>query len=284
MSSLDRADFEEYFEFLSNPQPRNFWCGPKGKSFEWKPFVGPLSPSAQKTAIAIIDSMLNYLVQAAYLDFNPVSLMRRKGKRFESIQKTERMLTPQEWDALLEALQRMPENLDKARLRFLVAVLYLLGLRIEEVATHTFGDFREVHGDWWFFVTGKGSKSAKVPVNDDLVGEMRRFRRLMRLNELPEPDERYPLIPSWRHAGSLSTRHMNNLIKDLALETGLSKLEKLSPHWLRHHSATMQDQAGIRFTHIKANHRHENEQTTRRYVHSLDHERHEEMQKLRFEL
>lgn len=283
-SSLDRQDFEAYFEFLKNPQPRDFWCGPKGKYFEWKPFVGPLSHSAQKTAIAIIDSLVSYLVQAAYLDFNPISLMRRKFNRFSAPIKTERSLNDDEWEAFLQALHQMPESLDKARLRFLVAILFLLGLRIQEVASHTFGHFREIQGDWWFFVTGKGDKSAKIPVNHDLLEELKCFRRQLRLSELPEPDERYPLIPSWRSQNALSTRQMSALIKKLALQTGLSKLESLSPHWLRHHSATMQDKAGVRFTHIKANHRHENDQTTRRYVHSLDKERHADMQKLTFDL
>ena len=276
-SSLDRQDFDDYFAFLQNPQPREFWCGPRGQ----KPFVGPLGPSAQKTAIAIIDSLLNYLVQAAYLNFNPISLMRRKLSRFAPVIQTERMLDDSEWEAFLQALHDLPENLDKARLRFLVSILFLLGLRIEEVATHTFGHFRQIHGDWWFFVTGKGDKSAKIPVNDDLLEELMCFRRHLRLKQLPDPDERYALIPSWRSPGSLSSRQMSVLIKNLALKTGIEKLKKLSPHWLRHHSASMQDRVGIRFTHIKANHRHENDQTTRRYVHSLDRERHGDMQKLR---
>lgn len=279
-SSLDRQDFEDYFKFLENPQPRDFWCGPKSKDKTWKPFVGPLSASAQKTAIAIIDSLLSYLVQAAYLDFNPISLMRRKLKRFAPVIQTERILEDSDWEAFLQALHNLPEKPDKARLRFLISILFLLGLRIEEVAHHTFGDFRQVHGDWWFFVTGKGDKAAKIPVNNYLLEELKHFRRQLRLSELPEPDERYPLIPSWRSPNSLSTRQMSVLIKNLAIQTGIKKLEKLSPHWLRHHSASMQDRVGIRFTHIKANHRHENDQTTRRYVHSLDKERHEDMQKL----
>ena len=284
LSSLNRQDFEDYTNFLKNPQPKSLWCGPKGKHFEWKPFVGPLSDSAINTAMAILDSLLSYLVQASYLDFNPLSLMRRRKRQFSELMPTERMLTPEEWDALLTALLDRPENLDKARLRFLIATLFLLGLRVQEVATHTFGDFKQIHGNWWFYVTGKGSKSAKIPVNEDLLFELKRFRRFLRLSELPLPDERYPLVPSWRSPKSLSARQMSTLIKELAFDTGLSKLEKLSPHWIRHHSATMQDQAGVRFKHIKANHRHENDQTTRRYVHSLDQERHEDMQKLRFSL
>ncbi len=60
----------------------------------------------------------------------------------------------------------------------------------------------------------------------------------------------------------------------------VAKLKRFSPPWLRHLSATMQDRVGIKFKHIKANHRHENEETTRRYVHSFDSERHSDMEKL----
>ena len=61
----------------------------------------------------------------------------------------------------------------------------------------------------------------------------------------------------------------------------MQKLKKFSAHWLRNLSASMQDRAGIEFKHIRANHRHENDETTRKYVHSIDRERHDDMQKLK---
>ena len=42
----------------------------------------------------------------------------------------------------------------------------------------------------------------------------------------------------------------------------------------------MQDRAGIKFGHIRANLRHENDETTRIYVHAEDIERFEAIQKL----
>ena len=42
----------------------------------------------------------------------------------------------------------------------------------------------------------------------------------------------------------------------------------------------MQDRVGISFKEIRANLRHENDETTRRYVHAWDEERAQEMQKL----
>jgi chemotaxis response regulator CheB len=58
------------------------------------------------------------------------------------------------------------------------------------------------------------------------------------------------------------------------------KLESLSPHWLRHLSASHQDLVGISGIMIQANHRHESYSTTQIYLHVPDVLRAEEMQKL----
>ncbi len=42
----------------------------------------------------------------------------------------------------------------------------------------------------------------------------------------------------------------------------------------------MQDSAGIKFTDLKENHRHESGETTHRYIHAIDDDRHHDMQKL----
>ena len=63
-----------------------------------------------------------------------------------------------------------------------------------------------------------------------------------------------------------------------------SKLESLSPHWLRHLSASHQDQVGISGTIIQANHRHGSFSTTRIYLHAEDKIRANEMEKLKMQL
>lgn len=306
LSSLNRQDFDDYLEFIKDPSPRDFWCGPKGSrnrkryDLSWRPFVGPLSASAQMLALTILDSMMQYLVAASYLDFNPLSLMRRKKSQLYrtnslNLKLHERMLDDEEWGLLLTTLKNLPELTarekdEKARLRFLVAILFLLGLRINELETHNWNAFKLINNDWWFFVTGKGDKPGKIPVNSDLIFEITSFRRHLRLADFPTPHEETPIIPSWHGNKSLSSRQMSNLLKKLAARTALNpdiaperkiKLHAFSPHWIRHLSASMQDRVGISFGHIKANHRHESDETTRRYVHAFDKERHEDMKKLK---
>jgi len=306
LSALSVEDFKDYFDFLSDPQPRTDWCcGYKGRrarrgEADWKPFAGPLSDSSKATAIAVVNSLITYLVDANYLNHNPIKIIRKKIKsnadyherKFE-IQ--ERILEPDEWRAILESLEAMPENSskeidEKVRLRFIIYSLYFLGLRISELVSSSWRSFREHEGKWWFYVVGKGNKLGKIPVHETLMQVVCQYRKQIRLPTYPEIDEDIPILVSWRTGEPLSARYINVLLKKLALQAAqmfsdkpekMAKLKKFSAHWLRHLSASMQDRAGIQFTHIRQNLRHSNDETTRLYVHALDKERHIDMNKLK---
>lgn len=304
LSGLNREDFEAYLAFLDNPQPHAIWCardqggGRKRGDAGWRPFVGPLSASAKRTAISCIDSLMKYLVDARYLNFNPLSLMRKRYNKntFKSAPLTlhERMLELDEWHALLDTLENMPEKEmnekhEKERLRFLINILYFLGLRINELATHTWNSFRKLDNRWWFIVMGKGDKPGMVPVCDGLLRAMIQYRAFLKKSPYPDVNETDPIIASLVMNDAIQPRQINKILKKLALETSkkfitepdkVKKLKKFSAHWLRHLSASMQDRLGIKFSHIRANHRHESDETTRRYVHAIDNDRHEDMQKL----
>lgn len=291
---LNRDDVEAYVNFLQNPEPHERWCGPKGgrkvlENKNWYPFAGPLGSSAIKTSLAILNSLMSYLVAARYAEFNPFMLMRRKTRfqdkfALQSLAIQERILGPREWHAVIQALNSYPDDAKKERLTFLVTILFLLGLRIDELARATWAQFRQVNQKWWFFVQGKGDRLGKIPVNAELLHAIITYRHAQGKSPLPSESDMSPLI-------GLGARQMSNLIKDLAKQAAQffldephiqQKLLRFSPHWLRHLSASAQDLAGISFTHIKQNLRHQNEQTTRQYVHAYDDERHKDMEKLKF--
>lgn len=305
LSSLHRDDVEAYLHFLDDPQPRDKWCGSKtGRGCRrgdpnWRPFTGPLSYSAKMTAISAIDSLLNYLVDARYLTFNPMGLIRKKrfavkNKIANELALHERILTLEEWHAMLDTLDDYPETTrseknEKERLKFIVAILYLLGLRVNELVTHCWNAFRKVEDRWWFYVVGKGDKLARIPVNDELLRSIIKYRSFLDKSPYPASDESTNLICSFTTNAAITTRQINKILKRWAVISASkfinepdksNKLKKFSAHWLRHLSATMQDKAGISFKHIRANHRHENDETTRRYVHAIDGDRHNEMQRL----
>lgn len=303
LSSLDRDDFATYCQFLDDPEPKEIWCGKvRGNrsvrgSDDWRPFTGPLSHTAKMMAISILDSLFNYLVTASYLTFNPLSLMRRRTKKNSlgnAFKIEERILTIEEWHAMIDVMESWPESTlnekkEKERLIFIIYMLYFLGLRVSELTSHHWNAVRKIDDQWWFYVRGKGDKIGRVPINDNLLRAIVKYRASLAKPPYPTPSEIAPLIISFTTGDAISPRHINKILKKLALETSkkfsaqpekMHKLKKFSAHWLRHLSASMQDRVGISFKHIRANHRHENDETTRRYVHAIDNERHEEMQKL----
>ena len=118
LSDLTRDDFEKYSEFLRNPQPTSLWCGKKTKKKEkWKPFVKGLSQSARATAMTIINSLMQYLVDAEYLQRNPLKLLRKKiikfPEQYQRINTLKRKFEPDEIAAFLQIIEWLPENTDK---------------------------------------------------------------------------------------------------------------------------------------------------------------------------
>jgi site-specific recombinase XerD len=302
LSELKREDVLAYGEFLKNPMPKEKWCGPrrqKSPSGHWYPFSGSLSESAIRTSMASLNSLMRYLVDACYLEFNPFILVKSKNrftaKVEEAILVQERILQDDEWHELLKTLEEEPEANDlekfkKHRLRFLVSILFFLGLRIDELARAIWSDCRKIDGLWWFFVRGKGNRLGKIPINSQLLETIIFYRHVTGKTPVPAPEDTSPLIFGVNKDQALSVRQMSNLLKELSLKaaekfpknsSSFQRLMRFSPHWLRHLSASHQDRAGISFTHIKSNLRHQNEQTTRIYVHAHDTDRHMDMEKLK---
>jgi integrase len=302
LNDLMRNDFAEYIEFLANPEPRYIWCGPKSRNKEqWKPFVKGLSPSARQTAISIIHSLMEYLVQAGYLKNNPLLLIRKKVKfhseQTRKMKSLERNLERDEIDAILQTIEALPENTsreqyDKHRTRFLIYLLTLTGLRINELTTHTWNSFRMINGYWWLFIKGKGDKPRSIPVSDELLQIIKEYRKF--LNKLPYPlhDEVMPILCVNSGERAIGARCAHKIIKFIAEKTALrfstqldkaERIRKISPHSFRHIFATLQDMQNIPITQIRDNLGHTDSKTTDIYLHSADLERHALINKIKIQ-
>ncbi len=306
LSSLTREDFSHYAEFLSNPQPAELWCGPKrgrkGARFSpgWKPFVGPLSPLARKTALVIINSLFNYLVQAGYITGNPLALMRQRHKTPEHVRGhkynvMQRALDHEQWEALMHTLRQLPQSTTQEqahfhRMRYVVALLHFLALRVGELASHHMRDFVLIRGHWKFLVVGKGGKQADIPVHSELLDILQEYRTWHRLTALPTPQEETPLILNVSGQKAITDRRINQLLKHLLNQAAQHlastnphkalMMQRASAHWFRHTSITQQAEEGIPLPHIKANARHSSLDTTMLYIHTEDDERHALIEKL----
>ena len=305
LADLKKEDCEAYCLFLQAPPDK--WCSdkdPKKPSLEhsWPTFKNKLSHTAILMAIRVVNSMLNYLVEAQYIRANPLKLIKKYNKLSIDFAEYkykvwERMLELDEWEAVQQALVNMPEATAQQRDQkqhtiFLFAILYLLGLRIHEVVNHTWSSFRKKDGQWWFFVKGKGDQLGHIPVNEQLLGFVKSYRIYMQRSELPSSDEIDGLIVSTKTKQPLKITQLYKFVKAIGQTAAgyfpddpakQQKLAALSPHWLRHLAASHQDKLGISASMIQSNLRHKSQQTTQIYVHAEDLARHNEIQKMRLQ-
>jgi len=300
LSSLVREDIARYQIFLEDPQPRDRWCGPRAPrhSSAWRPFEGPLGASSRRQVLVILNSLFSYLVEAGYLAGNPISLVRRRD-RVAKNQKTEtieRFLDQDLWQYLLEFVDQMPRDTTgqkarQERVRYLLSFLYLLGPRVSEVASHTMGSFEESRGKWWWRVIGKGEKEARIPVNQEMIAALERYRVSLGLSPLPDSDERTPLVLSIGGKRGVTANMIYRIVKDVAAKAAdqlqatqphkAEKLRKASTHWLRHTAITHQADAGIELRYLNKSARHSKLETTAIYLHTENDAWHDAMEKHR---
>jgi len=179
------------------------------------------------------------------------------------------------------------------RLRIIFAFAYLLAPRISEMAAATMGDIYLREGRWWWQVVGKGAKLAQVPVPDDFMHHLARWRTTLGLSAEPLFQEETPLLRSLNGQRGIGENQLYRLIRktfqdaalDLERENGppvqVAALRSATPHWLRHTAITHQAQAGISLRYLAESARHARRETTSRYLHNEDEQWHDEQQRHR---
>ena len=296
LSSLTRDDLRDYQHFLTDPQPRTQWCGQRKPRHDpaWRPFEGALSEDSIVQAITIVNALFSYLVEAGYLSGNPLGLMRRKIKKrtADKSKITERFLEQALWQSVVDYIEALPkktsrEQKEYERTRFLFHLLYLLGPRVSEVANHTMQSIKQIRGKWWWEVTGKGQKIQLIPVNEDMLNALIRYRQFYGLPPLPQLGEETPLFMNLNGTQCITSNMIYRLVKKTFLDCAENyakerpdftmKLRKASTHWLRHTSITHQTDAGIELRYIKRSARHESVETTMLYQHAEEDQWHSAM-------
>lgn len=315
ISSLDRQDFESYLIFLQNP-PAN-WCGPKAprETQQWRPFVGPLQQAAVMTAMASINSFLTYLVDAGYLKGNPLGLIRQRRRKFlnnvaatstksqtsqhtEEAHKVERYLDEDMWRCINMVVEERARTTvsqirEYERARFVLSFLYLLAPRAGDMENNNMSSFSRQHGLWWWSIIGKGDKQAKLPVPDDMIQALMRYRCHLGLSAIPKPGETTPLLCSLEDPPRpITARRINQILKSIFEDAAnqmpsehadkAELLRKASAHWGRHTAITrMLDEAGLDARLVQKAARHSDPRTTQLYIHDEERRWHEQAQKHR---
>ena len=303
LSDLMHEDLLQYQRFLSDPQPAERWVmrggqKPARDSADWRPFAGPLSPASQRQAMSILNAMFSWLVQAGYLQGNPLALSRKRRVLNSAAAGVQRFLPQEHWAEVMSAIERLPlaterDKAHAARCRWLFSLLYIGGMRISEVATSSMGGFffrRGADGRerWWLQVVGKGNKLRLIPATDELMAELRRYRESRGMASLPSAGEEAPLVSSIigqpkPMARSALHEVVKGVMRDCAeslrqkgadFESAAAHIEKASAHWIRHTAGShLSDKVDLKM--VRDNLGHASITTTSIYLHSEDDARHD---------
>lgn len=293
LSSLNREDLLAYEIFLTNPSSE--WAAPTlpRRGGARRLFEGPLSPRSARQAMGILSGLFRYLVAAGYLAGNPLALRRRRGESKEGRRASvERYLNHELWQSVLDFIETLPqvthrEQQHYERIRWLFRLLYGASLRASEAAHAKASDLSQRRSKWWLHVVGKGGAEGDVPMADELMADLARYRQFHGLPAITAALETTPLVMSvaGRTNRFLTPTAIYLIVKEVfrraaaALDavdpSAAATLRRASTHWLRHTSATHQADAGNDIRFIQKNLRHASIETTAIYLHAEDDLRHE---------
>jgi integrase/recombinase XerD len=300
LSSLTHEDLLLYRRFLADPQPAQRWVmtGRKVARADpsWRPFAGPLSPASERQAFVILNTLFAWLVDASYLAGNPLSLSRHRAPKVKP--RVTRFLEDDLWHAVKASIDAMPRDTTRAqehyaRVRWLISLLYLMGLRISEVVSNPMGGFfrrrdRDGQERWWLAITGKGDKERLLPATTELMAELARYRRHYGLAALPYGGEQTPLLlPIGGQPRTLTRSAVHLIIKQVfdnaighlhstgeAQERAAERLRQASAHWLRHTAGSHMMDGQVDLRYVRDNLGHASISTTSQYLHADDDARH----------
>jgi integrase/recombinase XerD len=227
-----------------------------------------LAKSTRARRLSAIKQLYRFCFEEGFRADNPAVQINGPG-RDKRLPKT---LSTEEVDHLLEAAQRHGRTAaDRERNTCLMQLLYATGMRVSELVSLPLSSAK---GDpRMLLIRGKGGKERMVPLSPPARAALRDWlstREEMEDSARADGKPTSPfLFPSRGKSGHLTRHAFYVLIKDLAVEGGVSPA-KVTPHTLRHAFATHLLANGADLRAIQTFLGHADVSTTEIYTHVLE--------------
>lgn len=227
-----------------------------------------MSRATRARRLSAIRQFYRFAFEEGWRQDNPAIRIKGPG-RDKRLPKT---LSEDEVDRLLVAARTHGRDADRLRNTCLMELLYATGMRVSELVSLPVAAAR---GDpQMLLIRGKGGKERMVPLSPparaalaEWLAHRDRTEDLARL-ERGAPPSRF-LFPSHGKAGHLTRHWFYGLIKELAVNAGVSP-GKVTPHTLRHAFATHLLARGADLRAIQTLLGHADVATTEIYTHVLE--------------
>lgn len=206
-----------------------------------------LAASSRKRILASVKSLFTFASQGGigHIQYNVAAAIRLPRAK-ETI--NERILTEEQVARLIAAAKA-------GRNRLLVELLYLVGMRAEELSTLCWRD-THADGDGGFLTLfGKGRKTRNLRLEADAWKMLSDWRN--------GAADSSPIFVS-RNGGAISTVQIWRIVSEAATRAGF----EASTHWLRHSHSTHALDHGCDLRVLQMSLGHASIQTTEIYLHS----------------
>ncbi|MCR9274627.1 MULTISPECIES: site-specific tyrosine recombinase XerD [Mameliella] len=227
-----------------------------------------LSKATRARRLSAVKQLYRFAFEEGMRQDNPALQIAGPG-RDKRLPKT---LSVDEVDRLLEAAQAHGRSAaDRSRNACLMQVLYATGMRVSELVSLPLAAAR---GDpRMLLIRGKGGKERMVPLSPPARTSLADWLATREAQEDSAKARGKPassfLFPSRGKAGHLTRHAFYMLIKDFAVEAGVSP-DKVTPHTLRHAFATHLLANGADLRAIQTLLGHADVATTEIYTHVLE--------------
>lgn len=325
--TLKRQDIEDYIAFCQNP-PKSWITDKRVARFkekeglripnpDWRPFVVSVSKTDHRRGIkpdknhyqlsqkaiqeifTVLSSFYQYLLLEEVLTVNPIALIRQKSKYIRKNQTKAIVprLSETQWAYCVEVAENLANEdpLTHERTLFIMSAFYLLYLRISELVASQRWDpqmghfYQDENKHWWFMTVGKGNKERHIPVSDDMLRALKRYRKSRGLTpDLPVPGEVTALIHKVKGKGPMTSDRPIRALVQLCFDEATKRLrqarktedaaalEQATVHWLRH--TGISDDINKRHrpvAHVRDDAGHSSSATTDRYNNIEREQRHQ---------
>ncbi|MES1937123.1 tyrosine-type recombinase/integrase [Salinisphaera hydrothermalis] len=209
--------------------------------------------------MSILSGMTSLLVDAGYIYRNPFKLRRRDPHEDEDVA-LERCLYTAEVEAMAAEITAMceqarsnRERMRAERTRFCLAWFLIVGARISETLN---SEMNRVYlgregsrKAWKWKVIRKGRKKVDLPLRDDAMDALSRYRRSLGYPPLPSQYRNEGFLVQPLNGKSVAPIHRSTISRDLKvffkraskrLPTHVEEqhMKQATAHWLRHTAAT----------------------------------------------
>lgn len=181
LSSLSDLDMLDFKEFLTSP-PAHWIQPPKSastrKDESWRPLQGPLTQASLNLTFAAVSAMYSHWLESRYIKVNPARnlVSKRTGELSMDVM---RSFSEGDLEVIARTFEDLPDGPAKRRLKAVMRLLELGGLRREEACKATWGDVQRVRidgritDDVCLEVIGKGQRQRFVPLTDTVLEALR---------------------------------------------------------------------------------------------------------------